>query len=202
MIDFVSTFITFFAVIDPVGTVPVFIAVTAGMHMDVLRKVAIKATIVAALILIFFVVIGEILLTALEIPLPAFEITGGLILFLFALTMIFGEGKPQEEKKLKPAKTQVAIFPLAVPSIASPGAMMAAVMQTENASRSVVEQLQVTAVILAVLCVVLVLMLSASFVNRVIGESGAAVVSRVMGLILASVAVTSVLSGIDAYFSL
>jgi multiple antibiotic resistance protein len=116
--------------------------------------------------------------------------------------MIFGEGKPQEEKKLKPAKTQVAIFPLAVPSIASPGAMMAAVMQTENASRSVVEQLQVTAVILAVLCVVLVLMLSASFVNRVIGESGAAVVSRVMGLILASVAVTSVLSGIDTYFSL
>ncbi|MGI9319721.1 MAG: MarC family protein [bacterium] len=202
MIDIVSTFITFFAVIDPVGTVPVFIAVTAGMQMEMLRKVAIKATVTAALILIFFVAIGEILLTALEIPLPALEITGGLVLFLFALTMIFGEGKPEEEKKLTPSKTQVAIFPLAVPSIASPGAMMAAVMQTENASRSIPEQLQVTAVILAVLCVVLILMLSASFVNRVIGESGAAVVSRVMGLILASVAVTSVLSGIETYFNL
>jgi multiple antibiotic resistance protein len=202
MIDFVSAFITFFAVIDPVGTVPVFIAVTAGMQKEMLRKVAIKATVTAAFVLVFFVVIGEILLTALEIPLAAFEITGGLVLFIFALTMIFGEGKPEEEKKLTPAKTQVAIFPLAVPSIASPGAMMAAVMQTENASRSLVEQLQVTAVIFAVLCLVLILMLSASLVNRVIGDSGAAVVSRVMGLILASVAVTSVLSGIDTYFGL
>lgn len=202
MIDLTSTFITFFAVIDPVGTVPVFIAVTAGLVEGEKRKVAMQAAIVSALILVFFVAVGEIILTALDIPLAAFEITGGLVLFLFALTMIFGESKPDQEKKLTPSKTQVAIFPLAVPSIASPGAMMAAVMQTENATQSVVEQLQVTSMIIAVVLVVFMLMFFASFVYRLIGDSGAAVVSRVMGLLLASVATTSVLQGIKVFFSI
>lgn len=95
-----------------------------------------------------------------------------------------------------------AVFPLAVPSIASPGAMLAAVMQTENALYSFSEQIQVTAVMLAVLGVTLILMLGSNLISRVIGNAGASIISRVMGLILASVAVTSVLSGISTYFSL
>ena len=95
-----------------------------------------------------------------------------------------------------------AIFPLAVPSIASPGAMLAAVLQTENASFNIWEQVQTTGVIFAVLPVALVLMLAASRIHRVIGDSGASVISRVMGLILASVAVSSILSGIVKYFEL
>jgi multiple antibiotic resistance protein len=95
-----------------------------------------------------------------------------------------------------------AVFPLSVPSIASPGAMLAAVMQTENEVFTLAQQLQVTTMMLAVLVVVLVLMLGASFVIRLIGNSGASIISRVMGLILASVAVESVLSGIKIYFSI
>jgi len=76
---------------------------------------------------------GEVILTAISIPLPAFQITGGIVLFLFALTMIFGESKPEEEVKLVRSARDTAVFPLAVPSIAGPGAMLAAVMQTENA---------------------------------------------------------------------
>ncbi len=95
-------------------------------------KIVLIATIVAAAILLFFVVAGELILIAMSIPLPAFQIAGGIALFLFALTMIFGESKPDEEVKLAHGHHETAIFPLAVPSIASPGAMLAAVLLTEN----------------------------------------------------------------------
>ncbi|MEP5766368.1 MAG: MarC family protein [Halieaceae bacterium] len=202
MIDLLATFIVFFAVIDPIGTVPVYIAVTSKLDELAKRKVAIQATLIAAAILLFFVVVGEVILTSLAIPLPAFQIAGGIVLFLFALSMIFGDSKPQEEMKMIGSATDTAVFPLAVPSIASPGAMLAAVMQTENTKYTLFEQVQVSGMILAVLLVVMVLMLASSFVHRVIGNAGASIISRVMGLILASVAVTSILAGIEQYFLL
>ena len=202
MIDFVATFIIFFAVIDPIGTVPVFIAVTSQYGEREKRKVAIQATAISATILLFFVVAGELILTAIDIPLSAFEIAGGMVLFLFALSMIFGESKPEQEVKLATSGNDTAVFPLSVPSIAGPGAMLAAVMQTENARFTLLEQAQVASTMVAVLLVAMVLMLGASFVHRIIGDGGASVISRVMGLILASVAVASVLSGIKQYFLL
>ncbi|MDX2321307.1 MAG: MarC family protein [Moritella sp.] len=202
MIDYVSIFIFLFAVIDPIGTVPVFLAVTARHSEREKRKIAMIATLAAAAILILFIMVGEIILTAMNIPLSAFQIAGGIILFLFALSMIFGESKPEQEVKLAKNVSETAIFPLAMPSIASPGAMLAAVLLTENAKYSIFEQLQVAATLLVVLLVVLILMLGASRIHRVIGNSGASVISRVMGLILASVATANTLEGIKAYFGL
>lgn len=202
MIDFIATFIVFFAVIDPIGTVPVFIAVTRQYDQKARRRIALIATLVAAAILLFFVAAGEIILTALSIPLPAFQIAGGIVLFLFALSMIFGESKPDEEVRLAENHHETAIFPLAVPSIAGPGAMLAAVLLTENSEFSVFEQAQTAAVMLAVLVVVYVLLMGAGWINKLIGNSGASVVSRVMGLILAAVATTNALAGFKAYFNL
>ena len=202
MIDYSAVFIFFFAVIDPIGTVPVFIAVTRHYDDRTKRAVALRATLIAAAILLFFVVAGELILDAMDVPLAAFQIAGGIVLFLFALTMIFGESKPDEEVRLAERGHETAVFPLAVPSIASPGAMLAAVLLTENARFSVVEQMQTATMILAVLLVALVLMLAASWIHRLIGSSGASIVSRVMGLILASVATASALAGIKAYFGL
>lgn len=202
MIDYVATFIFFFAVIDPIGTIPVFIAVTSQYDDQTKRAIAVKATLVAGVILLFFLVAGEVILAAMAIPLPAFQIAGGIVLFLFALSMIFGESKPEQEVKLAVSSSETAIFPLAVPSIAGPGAMLAAVLMTENAHNSLIEQAQTAGMMLAVLVIVLVLLLGASWVHRLIGSSGASIVSRVMGLILASVATTNVLAGITEYFSL
>lgn len=202
MIDFVATFIFFFAVIDPIGTVPVFIAVTGRYDDRTKRKIAVKATLIAAAILLFFVVAGEVILTAMAIPLPAFQIAGGIVLFLFALTMIFGESKPEQEVKMVVSSNETAVFPLAIPSIAGPGAMLAAVLMTENAHYSLVEQAQTAGMMLAVLVIVLVLLLGASWIHRLIGSGGANIVSRVMGLILASVATANVLEGVKEYFSL
>ena len=202
MIDFVATFIFFFAVIDPIGTVPVFIAVTRDYNEAAKRKIALFATIASASILLFFVIAGEIILTAMGIPLSAFQIAGGIVLFIFALTMIFGESKPDEEVRLAENHNDTAIFPLAVPSIAGPGAMLAAVLLTENSRFNIWEQVQTVSMMLLVLLVVYVLMLGASSIHRIIGSSGASVVSRVMGLILAAVATTNMLSGIKVYFGI
>lgn len=200
MDEFIAIFIFFFAVIDPVGTIPVYLAVTARHEAAERRLIALKATAISTVILLFFVVVGEIILTALEIPLSAFQIAGGIVLFLFALSMIFGDSKPEEEVKMIRNSTETAVFPLAVPSIASPGAMLTAVLLTENARYGITEQVLTSVAMLLVLAVVLVLMLAANFIHRVIGDSGASIISRVMGLILASVAVANILEGIKDYF--
>lgn len=128
--------------VDPVGTVPVFIAVTDGYQQAVKRKIALIAFMASTFILAFFVVAGELILTAMSIPLSAFQIAGGVILFLFALKMIFGDSKPEEELKLYGKDChETAVFPLAIPSIASPGAMLAAELLTKNDVFTVWEQL-------------------------------------------------------------
>lgn len=202
MSEYIAIFILFFAVIDPIGTVPVFIAVTSGFDEKVKRKIALHATLASACILLFFIIAGELILTAIDVPLPAFQIAGGLVLFLFALTMIFGESKPEEEIKMTENSMQTAIFPLAVPSIASPGAMLAAVLLTENRQFSLIEQAETAAIMLSVLLVVFLLMLIAGWVHRFIGQGGASIISRVMGLILSSVAVNNVLVGLTDFFGL
>lgn len=201
MIDILATFIIFFAVIDPIGTIPVFIAVTDQFKQKTKRRVALLATLLSAFILIFFVVVGELILDALKIPLPAFQISGGIVLFIFALTMIFGESKPDEEiKKFQKDHRDTAIFPLAVPSIASPGAMLAAVLLTENSVFTLWQQTQTVLVMLSVLVLVYILMLLAGWINKVIGSSGASVVSRIMGVILSSVAVKNILEGLGEFY--
>jgi multiple antibiotic resistance protein len=168
VIDYVATFIIFFAVIDPVGTVPVFIAATQGYDAKAKTKIALVSSAVAALILLFFAVAGELILTAMSIPLSAFQIAGGVVLFLFALSMIFGESKPEEETRLAEAQHETAIFPPAVPSIAGPGAMLAAVLMTENAKVEIWQQVQIAGVMVSV-----VFLTMASGIHRLIDNAGA-----------------------------
>lgn len=188
MIDFVATFIIFFAVIDPIGTVPVFIAVTKNYDAKAKRKIALISSLVAASVLIFFVIAGEIILNAMSVPLPAFQIAGGIVLFLFALSMVFGESKPEEETRLAENQQETAIFPLAIPSIAGPGAMLTAVLMTEHARVDIMHRFQISGVMLSVIVVTFVLMLMSTLIHRAIGNSGAIVISRVMGLLIAAVA--------------
>ena len=150
-----------------------------------------------------FILGGQLLLDALEIPLAAFQIAGGMVLFLFALTMIFGESKPEaeiEESHKVDAHQSKAIFPLAIPSIASPGAMMAIVMLTDNHRYSLVDQGITAAVMVSVLLITLLLLLGATHIQKWIGNVGAAIISRVMGLILAAVALNNLLLGIKDFY--
>ena len=197
----VVQFVVLWAVIDPIGSMPVYLTKTVGLSVEDRRKIALKAVMISAGILIFFLIAGQALLEAMQIPLTAFQIAGGLVLLLFALTMIFGEGKPEQEIKLSSNLNELAVYPLAVPSIASPGAMMAIVLLTDNHRFSLFDQTMTTLIMLSVLLITYLLFLAANRIQRWIGNTGAAVISRVMGLILAAVAINNMLVGIRDFFT-
>ena len=197
----VVQFVVLWAVIAPIGSIPVYLTKTVGLSVEDRRKIALKAVMISAGILIFFLIAGQALLEAMQIPLTAFQIAGGLVLLLFALTMIFGEGKPEQEIKLSSNLNELAVYPLAVPSIASPGAMMAIVLLTDNHRFSLFDQTMTTLIMLSVLLITYLLFLAANRIQRWIGNTGAAVISRVMGLILAAVAINNMLVGIRDFFT-
>ncbi|TWT81479.1 hypothetical protein CA13_29320 [Planctomycetes bacterium CA13] len=196
-----SKFVLLWAVIDPIGTIPVFISATSDRTPLERRKIALIASVTAALILLFFIAAGEPMLRAMSVPLAAFQIAGGIVLFLFALTMIFGESKPEGEAKLVRSVQDTAVFPLATPSIASPGAMMAVVLLTENEAHTLLDQASTAVIMLLVVLCAFGMMLIAGTISRIIGSGGASIVSRVMGMILASIAAAHVLEGLKEYFN-
>ena len=199
MAEILTTVFFIFAVIDPIGTIPVYLEATKEFDIIHKKKIAIRASIMAFLIL-FFIVIGQIILDGMEVSLDAFQISGGVILFLFALTMIFGEGKPEQEKNRITDYKHVTIFPIAIPSLASPGAIMAVVLMTNNQIYSIQEQAITSFVVLIVLGFTCLILLTANYLQKLIGSYGITVLSKIMGLILASYAVQSILSGISNYF--
>ncbi|WP_127021398.1 MarC family protein [Flagellimonas beolgyonensis] len=200
MAEIITKMLFLFAVIDPLGSVPVYLEATKQLDGKHKKKVAIRASLVAFLILLFFIVVGQIILEGMEITLHAFQISGGVILFLFALTMIFGEGKPQSEKHRITDYRHVTVFPLAIPSIASPGAIMAVVLLTDNHIYTIQQQAMTTFLVLLVVLLTMAILLTANLVQRRIGEYGITVISKVMGLILASYAVQSILTGLRDFF--
>ena len=197
----IKSFVTFFTVIDPIGTIPVFIAVTTAVSKEDKAKIALKAALISAGVLLFFIIIGEIILNAIDVPLPTFQIAGGIVLFLFALTMIFGESKPESEVGKIEKSHDLAVFPLAMPSLASPGAILAAIMLTENSKHTLTEQSLTAVMMLLVILIAYIFMRLAGWIFKYIGYGGAAIISRVMGLILSAVAVANVLEGFKTYFA-
>ena len=200
MKEILSTVFFLFAVIDPIGSVPVYMEATKLFDKKKKRFIAIRASIVAFLVLLFFILIGQLILEAMNVSLDAFQISGGIILFLFALTMIFGDGKPASEKHLIKDYKHVTVFPVAIPSIASPGAIMAVVLMTDNHIYTIQQQAVTTGLVLVVTGITCLLLLATNHVQKRIGDYGITVISKIMGLILAAYAVQSVLSGLKDFF--
>lgn len=198
--------VSLWAVIDPIGSIPVFIAATAGMNAALKRKVAKRAVLMAFAVLLSFMIGGQLLLEALDISLEAFQIAGGLVLLLFALSLIFADSsKPEKEKELCDGKEHaldISIFPLAVPSVAGPGAMTGVVLATDKYRYSLHDQFTTFVALVLVLSCTYLFFLLANKIQQVIGTSGASIVSRVMGLILASIAVQTILNGLLAFLQM
>jgi multiple antibiotic resistance protein len=201
--NIINELVMMWVLIDPIGTVPVFLMVTASMKEEHRKMIATRSVLIAGVVLIAFLFGGHLLLRALGIPLPSFQVAGGIVLFLFALTMIFGPSKAEQEKEevgtIERARS-IAVFPLAIPSIASPGAMLGVVLLNDSEKLQIESTLIDLGVIIVVLLATLLFMYAAKPILRVIGDSGASVLSRIMGLILAAVAVDSVLSALAEYF--
>jgi multiple antibiotic resistance protein len=195
----IREFVTLFVVIDPVGSLPVYLFAVQGVPASLHRNFAIRAVIIATIVLLAFLMGGQILMETMGLRLGSFQIAGGIVLFMFAMTMIFGESKPAREiEEAGRDHLAGAVFPLAIPSIASPGAMLAVVVLTNNHTESVANQTVTAGLLIVVLILTLGLLLAASTVFKVIGITGASVISRVMGIVLATIAVDAILGGFEA----
>lgn len=183
-----------FVVIDPIGTLSLFLGVTSHTTPEQRRKIALRCCLYSAVVLVGCIIFGEILLLALGIRLVSFQIAGGIVLFLFGLQMVFGAGVANPPSEGEPSE-DVAIFPLSIPSIASPGAIMAVVLLTANDRHIMAEQAITTVILLVILGITYVMLLGANRIQRVIGRGGANILIRVMGLILCALAVETVGDG-------
>jgi multiple antibiotic resistance protein len=193
LIKICKDFATIWTTIDPIGNVAIFAGLTAALTRSERHRTALRAVLYATVILVVAVVAGQIILDAIGIRMHSLKVAGGIILFLFALKMLFGgldkPGSPEAGRDL-------AVFPLAVPSIAGPGAMMAVIVLTDNDVYTVPEQAETGVVLLLVLLITYIFLRFSDFILRVIGQQGAAVLVRVMGIILASLAVEIVLTAL------
>jgi len=200
----ISTFVTLFVVVDPVGLIPTFVAITHGLPRSARRQVAIRASLIAAAILIGAAAIGDWLLTRLGISLPAFRIAGGLLLFSIASEMVFGVRIERQSRTAEQALEDVrhiAAFPLAIPLMAGPGAITATVLLAAQAAGRPLYLLVLIVIIVAVIGLCLAAFLLASRIGPLLGATANMVVSRLLGVLLAALAVQFVIDGIRAVFS-
>jgi multiple antibiotic resistance protein len=194
LIKISKDFATIWTTIDPISNVAIFAGLTASLTRAERHRTALRACVYAAIILVVAVVAGQIILDAIGIHLHSLKVAGGIILFLFALQMLFG-GLDAKPGAPEPGR-DLAVFPLAVPSIAGPGAMMAVILLTDNDVYTVAQQAETGVVLLVVLLLTYILLLFSDAILRIIGRSGAAILVRVMGIILASLAVEIVLTAL------
>jgi multiple antibiotic resistance protein len=198
--DFINDFITIWVIIDPIAALPIFIGLTALFDAPTRRKVAAVTSLVALVTLVFFICLGQIILNALGVSLAAFEIAGGIILFVFAIEMVLGEVKSKADGEARSeSPLQLAVYPLAIPNLAGPGSMLTVILRTDNTRVSFLEQAHTTVALALVLLITFFLLLLASPINRLIGSGGANVIRRIMGMIIAAYAVNLVLSGIAVW---
>lgn len=172
--------------IDPIGTMALFTALTAHLSPARRRQTAYKTTLYAGAVLLGSIVIGQLILSAMGIRMVSFQLAGGIILFLFGLQMIFG---PDAEPSSQDPEHDMAVFPLAIPATATPGAILAVILLTDNQVHPISVQLGTALIVVGVLAITLVLLLLSDRITRVIGSGGASILTRVMGMVLAALSV-------------
>ncbi len=186
-------FMLIWTTIDPIGNLALFAGLTASLTRAERNRVARRASIYAAIILVGAVVVGQIILDAMGIHLLSLKLAGGLILFIFAMQMLFGSAESPAESD--PGR-DIAVFPLAVPSIAGPGAIMAVIVLTDNDVYTVLEQTETAVVLLVVLLLNYLLLRMSEAILKIIGRQGASILVRVMGIILAALSVELVMNAL------
>jgi len=201
---FVSAFITLFVVIDPPGCAPIYASMTTDANAQQRRSMAIRAVIVAGGILLVFALFGEALLSALHIELNSFRIAGGIMLFLIALDMVFEKRTERREQRAQkvietPEIEDVSIFPMAMPMIAGPGSI-ASVMLLVSQNSGLDRALTILAALLAVLLLTLLALLTAGPLMKLLGAKAEAVITRLLGVLLAALAAQFVIDGLRASF--
>lgn len=195
----ITAFVTFFVIMDPPGLAPVFAALTQGMSAKRRRAIALRACLVAAGVLIAFAALGESILGFIGITMPAFRIAGGILLFLTALDMLFERRNERRQNRgEEDDHDDPSVFPMAIPLIAGPGTIATVILLTGQQPGWNGFAL-VVGVMLAVLVLNFIFLLGASLIDRALGKTGIVVVTRLLGMLLAALAVQFVLDGVRGF---
>ena len=199
---FISAFITLFVVIDPPGCAPIYAGLTSGASPAQARRMALRASAIAAAILVFFALLGERLLAALHIELNSFRLAGGIMLFLIALEMVFEKRTQRREERAEkiratPEVEDVSVFPMAIPMLAGPGSI-ATIMLLMSRAEGTQQTLVVLGALASVLALSLAGLLAAGPLMRLMGAQVEAVLTRLLGVLLAALAAQYVVDGIKA----
>ena len=197
-----NAFVTLFVTIDPIGLAPIFLAVTSGASKQDRFKIGIRAVIASAAILLTFAFVGQTILSVLGISLPAFRIAGGLLLFVIAFEMVFEKRKERKSKSAERALSDdemhdIAVFPLAIPLISGPGAI-SAVLLLSSQTTNWIEMTSILAIIASVLVLVMITFAIAGWVEKILGNSGRNVLTRLLGVLLSALSVQFIADGILA----
>jgi multiple antibiotic resistance protein len=198
----IAAFTTMFIILDPPGLVPVFIALTQGMTADQRRAIAVRACIVAGVLMLLFLFVGEAVLGFIGISMDAFRIAGGILLFLTALDMLFQRRQARRADNAAEGQAEhqddPSVFPLALPLIVGPGAITTIILLAGNA-RSAADFGAIAGVLMAVLLITFLAFLVAPTIERALGKTGLNIVTRVLGMLLAALAVQFVLDGLRGF---
>jgi multiple antibiotic resistance protein len=201
---FGSALVTFLVIIDPPGCAPIFASLTRGTSDVHRRAMAIRSSLIAWAILMFFALLGKPMLQALGISLASFRIAGGIMLFFIALDMVFERRTERREKRAEeiektPESEDISVFPMAIPMIAGPGSIASAMLWVSRAD-TVLDVAVVLGAITVVMLITLVTLLAAGPLMRLIGEKVEAMITRILGVILAALAAQFVVDGLKQSF--
>lgn len=198
----ITAFVTLFVIIDPIGMTPLFVALTQGMSAQKRRAIAIRACVTSALLLVMFASFGEAVLGFIGISMPAFRIAGGILLFLTALEMLFEKRTKRRADQAEEAEEDdsddPSIFPIAIPLIAGPGSI-ATVILLAGQKPGIEGLAWVIGVMLSVILLVFLMFLMSGLLERALGRVGTNVVTRLLGMLLAALAVQFVLDGLRGF---
>ncbi|AEH23164.1 multiple antibiotic resistance (MarC)-related protein [Thermodesulfobacterium geofontis OPF15] len=198
----IKSFLTLFTIIDPIGGVPFFLSISAGYSEEERKKIALRASLTACLTLLFFLWIGKYLLSFFQISVSSFRIAGGILLFLISMEMLFGKTtqvKTTEKETLKvKEKEDVSIVPLGIPYLAGPGAITTTIILGETSTLHT--KLGLSLIIFLVLLITYLIFSYSSKISKLLGELGTKAIVRILGLILASIAIEYITTGLKEIF--
>ena len=197
----VVAFASFFALVDPVGNAAMFASLTSRDTAKHRRSMAFKGVLIATMMLLFFMFSGEALLTHLGISLAALRTSGGILLIILAIDMVFakhsgGTSTTDEEEQEARNSNDISVFPLATPLIAGPGAISAVILLRANAQDDLLQELAIVVALFVVMLMTVALLLMATHVQRVLGATGLNVITRILGVILSALAVQFIFDGL------
>lgn len=192
----ITAFATIFVVIDPPGLVPLFIALTQGMDAERRKRMATRACIIAATMLLVFGLAGESVLGFIGISMPAFRIAGGILLFLTALDMLFERRTKRREDQKSDPDHDPSVFPLATPLIAGPGAIASVILLVGQSGPGWAGTIAVMGLMLGMIAVTWLFLLASPPIERMLGRTGTIVITRLLGMLLAALSVQFVIDGV------